>query len=172
MESFFASDPWVRLPLYAIVGIVAEILFTALQDLIDPRFLKSWNVHGRNILQERPDWRWQGRDPRATGYTFLWMIPIYMAMVFLEPIHHAIAHWPWPLRGLLYVLLVWIAEYVTGAIIRLVTGKCPWDYSYSKYSLHGLIRWDFAHVWFIFGFIFEYLHPRLVALTPHIRAIF
>jgi hypothetical protein len=35
-----------------------------------------------------------------------------------------------------------------------------------------LIRWDFFPLWFGFGMLLEYLHDRLVILTPHIVAAF
>lgn len=172
MQALFAPDPLVRLPLYAIIGLVAEVVFTASQDLLNPMFLRSWNVFGHASLTERPDWRPPGRDLRAMGYTFLWMIPIYMLMILLEPIQPLLSSLPFLLRGFFYIPLVWIAEYACGALIRALIGRCPWDYSYSRFSFHGLIRWDFAHVWYFFGLIFEYLFPRIVALTPAIRAVF
>ncbi|MFO1519678.1 MAG: hypothetical protein U1F57_08480 [bacterium] len=173
MEAFLQSDPWVRLPVYVAIGLIAEVLYTAVMDLIDPKFLCSWNVFGIQAPTATPPaWAGQGRDVRARGYTFLWMMPIYAGMVFLEPIHDAMHLWPWFLRGIVYLLLIWFAEFVTGWLIEKISGRCPWDYSYSRYSFKGYIRWDFALNWFVFGFIFEYFHPRLLALTPHLRAIF
>ncbi len=172
-EFFLSSDPWVRFPLYACIGWMAEVLYTALCDLINPYFLCSWNVHGKGPMSRvRPDWRWEGRDSHCTGYTSLWMLPIYGCLIFLEPISLLMAAWPWFLRGLVYMGLIWLMEFWSGWLIKKITGHCPWDYSYSPYSFHGYIRWDFAPMWFAFGFIFEYLYPRLLALTPHIKDIF
>lgn len=171
-ESFFQSDPWIRIPIYAVLGCVCEIFFTALSDLFYPEFLSSWNVHSNQLSISKPDWRVKGRDPRLVGYTFLWMLPIYAGMIFLEPIHNAIRNYSFFYRGIIYLLLVWFAEFVSGWLIKKITGRCPWDYSYSFLSYYGYIRWDYAPVWFLFGFVFEYFHDRLVFLTPAIRAAF
>ncbi len=169
---FLQTDPWIRFPLYAAIGWLAEIIFTAVADLVNPDFLRSWNVHSRTRTPLKPEWAIPGRDPRAAGYTFLWMLPIYGSMLFLEPIHDAIDAWPWFLRGMVYMWLIWFAEFVSGWLIQKISGCIPWDYSCSRFSFKGYIRWDFAPLWFCFGFVFEYFHPRLVALTPYLRAIF
>lgn len=172
-ESFLASDPWVRVPLYVLVALSMEVFYTAFCDWVNPQFLCSWNVHSKGpMTRVKPDWVLEGRDPRLCGYTFIWMIPIYACMVFLEPIYLMIKNWPWLARGIIYMILIWIMEYITGWLIKKITGRCPWDYSASRFSFHGYIRWDFALTWFCFGFIFEYLYPRLLALTPHIKEIF
>jgi len=173
LADFLNSDPWIRFPLYACIGWLTEILFTAIADLINPQFLCSWNTRLASLpTSEKPGWVVAGRDPRAVGYTFLWMFPIYGGMVFLEPIHLAMVSLPWFVRGIVYVLLIWFAEFVGGWILEKIIGRCPWNYAYSRYSFCGYIRWDFAPLWFAFGFVFEYLQPRLLALTPHLRAIF
>lgn len=172
-ESFLASDPWLRFPIYALFGWLCEVVYTAICDLINPSFLASWNVHSKGPSTSiKPEWVVKGRDSRLVGYTFLWMFPIYGCMVFFEPLVLIMKAWPWFLRGIVYMLLVWIAEYVSGWIIKKITGRCPWDYSASRFSFHGYIRWDFAPVWFGFGFLFEYVYPRLLALTPHIKNVF
>ena len=34
---------------------------------------------------------------------------------------------------------------------------CPWDYSQCRANIHGLIRLDFAPLWFAVGLLFEQL---------------
>lgn len=172
-QDFFQSDPFTRLPLYILLALAAEVFFTAVCDLVNPHYLCSWNVHGgEKISSVKPRWAYPGRDPRAVGYTFLWMIPIYGGIIFLEPIHTLIRSWPWFFRGLIYLALIWLAEFVSGWIIKKISGKCPWDYSYSRYSFKGYIRWDYALNWFLFGLIFEFFHDRFLLLTPALRAAF
>jgi uncharacterized membrane protein len=172
-DSFLQSDPWIRFPIYACIGWIAELIFTALCDLIYPSFLCSWNVHSTEpISSVKPPWISQNRDPRLAGYSFIWMFPIYGGMLFLEPIHDLMRTWPWAMRGIVYLILIWFAELISGWLIKKIAGRCPWDYSYSRFSLGGYIRWDFAPVWFGFGFVFEFFHDRLVELTPFIRAAF
>ena len=150
--------------LYIIIGIVSEVLFTALCDLCNPQFLASWNVH-----QASPR---ASRNPRAVGYTFLWMLPIYACLILIEPVSQSIAPLFWFWRGLIYMSILFGVEFVTGGLIQFFTGKCPWDYRASKFSVCGWIRLDFAPVWFGFGMFIEWLSPKLIALTPAISALF
>ncbi len=169
----FAPDAWLRIPIYVAFGIVSEVLFTAIWDLIHPGFIHSWSAKGDHRTpksKRRPSSL--SRDPRAMGYTFLWMVPIYMALVFMEPLSASIDGWPLVLRGLLYLGLIWTIEYIGGWLIEKATGHIPWDYWYSKYSLHGHIRWDFALFWFIFGLLAESLSKKLILLTPAIKSAF
>ena len=96
-------------------------------------------------------------DTRLTGTTSLWMFPIYGMAIFLEPFTVLLAAWPWVLRGLVYTLIIFSAEYVTGWWVRTMVGICPWDYSGSPLVVHGLIRLDYAPLWFIVGLLFERL---------------
>lgn len=168
MENLFAPDPWIRLPLYVVLGIVTEVIFTGVWDLINPNYLHSW-IH-KNLDGHKPNP--VRRDPRAMGYTFLWMIPIYMLLLGFEPISAALADLAWPLRGIIYLAIFYLGEYSTGALIKKITGYNPWDYSYSRYSLHGHIRWDFAPYWFGFCLFVEYLSQKFILLTPAIKAAF
>ncbi len=164
----FYPDLWVRMPLYIALGIVTEVLFTGIADLIHPHFLQSWNAKD---LEKRPPTVVR-RDPRAMGYTFLWMIPIYMLLAFLEPVSLALSDVPWVIRGVIYVIGLWIVEYTAGALIKKLVGHDPWDYSYSRFSFHGHIRWDFAPLWFVFTLTAEYMSHKFVQLTPAIKNLF
>ncbi|MTI81805.1 MAG: hypothetical protein FH758_13190 [Firmicutes bacterium] len=101
-------------------------------------------------------------DPRLTSQTYLWMFPIYGLAVFLEPLHNAIRKYPWFIRGIVWVPVIFILEYSTGGVIRLITGFSPWDYTgTSPWQINGLIRLDMAPLWFITGLIFELVHDTL-----------
>lgn len=102
-------------------------------------------------------------DVRLTAGTYLWMFPIYGSAIYLESVHDRIRDRPWYIRGVIWVLLIWIIEYVSGGLIRLVTGVSPWDYSNStRWQLHGLIRFDMAPLWLITGLLFERVHDFLI----------
>ncbi len=171
MKSLFYPLVEIRLILYAILGLVSEVLFTAIMDLIAPKFLQSW--HAKSLVQSEGSQENEiARDSKAMGYTFLWMIPIYMLLVFIEPVSQLLLTWPWFLRGLVYLIFFWIAEYITGALIKKITGYCPWDYSYSRFSVHGYIRWDYAPVWFSFSLFVEWISAKFILLAPAIKEIF
>lgn len=159
-----------RLFLYMITGILAEFFFTSICNLINPNFLRSWNVHQKELTVDSPSWRDSGRDARALGYSFLWMLPIYMLMIAIEPTKELMSSWGisiW-IRALIYVLVLWGVEYFTGWLIEKISGRCPWDYSASKWNLHGYIRWDFFPSWYGFMLFMDWLSGKFVELSPAI----
>lgn len=94
------------------------------------------------------------KDLKLTAKTSIWMFPIYGLVIFLEPLCDLIYKMPIILRGGIYSICIFIAEYLSGAILNKFN-LCPWDYSKSKYNINGIIRLDYAPVWFIAGLVFE-----------------
>ena len=135
-------------------GWCAEIAWTALYEV------------GEAVLARRTP------DLRLSGHTYLWMFPIYGAGgLTFETVHHALAAWPWPERGAIYMLGCFGVEYASGFVIQLATGKIPWDYSRARWNIHGLIRLDYAPVWFAFGMMLEALERIVVAVTPAVEHV-
>lgn len=142
---------WLRFILYGLGGWCGEIVWTATRDRLRGR------VH---------DWK-------LKGTTYLWMFPIYGgALAFLyEPAHDAIRSWPWIARGLIYMVGFFAIEYITGWLLKRLTRSCPWDYSaWSKWSVSGYIRLDYAPIWFFVGLGLEPVHDFLVRLIPAIQS--
>ena len=52
------------------------------------------------------------------------------------------------------MLCIYLGEYISG---RLLKNKdmCPWDYSDCPLQYQGVIRFDFAPLWFLTGLLFE-----------------
>lgn len=101
-------------------------------------------------------------DWRLPGFTFLWMFPIYGLAVLMEPLHDEIGLLPWYVRGVIWVGVIFAFEYLSGWVLAMILGRCPWDYSHvTPYHIHGLIRLDYAPAWFIAGLFFERLHKTL-----------
>ena len=88
--------------------------------------------------------------------TSLWMFFIYGFGAFIKPIHYIIKKAPTYIRGTIYTTLIFIAEYFSGSFLKKHKA-CPWDYSAAKYNIKGLIRLDYAPLWFIVGLIYERL---------------
>src|SRR5690554_6618107 len=103
-------------------------------------------------------------DPRLQATTYLWMFPIYGLAVFLEPLHDLIRDYWWYIRGVVWVIIIFAIEYVTGGLIRIIVGCSPWDYSATQWNITGLIRLDYAPVWFIVGMMFEQVHNYMARL--------
>lgn len=122
-------------------------------------------------------------DWRLMGKTSLLMFPIYGLGALLAPIGKGIDRWldvtgvvgipkkgnvssvrveAAPLRlwdrilrhGMLYMVLIFVAEYISGTWLR-AKGICPWDYTGRHSNINGLIRLDFAPLWFLTGLLFE-----------------
>lgn len=56
-------------------------------------------------------------------------------------------------------MLIYTAEYISGIILKKYDA-CPWDYSKAKLNYKGVIRLDYAPVWFIAGLLFEKILSR------------
>lgn len=101
-------------------------------------------------------------DYRLMGTTSLWMFLIYGLAVFLEPIYSLLASRPLALRGGIYMLCIFIAEYAAGWWLRGMVGACPWDYSTSRFQIQGVIRLDYAPVWFAVGIFYEKIYHMML----------
>jgi uncharacterized membrane protein len=131
------SDMGKRFIIYGLIGWIAEVVFTGIGSLV------------------------QG-SVNLTGYTYLWMFPIYGLAIFLEPVHDRIRPIPWFIRGTIWAAIIFNIEYLTGWMLSLAIGACPWDYSnLTSLSVDGFIRLDFFPVWFAAGLIFERIHDYL-----------
>lgn len=127
-----------RFLIYGIIGLVLEVVYTGLASLF------------------------RG-DLSMQGFTFLVMIPIYGLSVFLEPLHTYLRPYPWWIRGLIYLTLIWTIEYSCGLILAIILGSCPWCYS-DLLNIDGYITLRMAPEWFLAGLGFEFLHDFLDSL--------
>ena len=124
-----------------IAGWCLEVMFTSMESVM---------AH---------DWRLMGR-------TSLLMFPIYGMGALLAPIVNWVDRWigdspcrttdQYMRHGVLYMVLIFTAEYVSGTWLK-ARGMCPWDYTGRQSSINGLIRLDFAPLWFATGLFFERL---------------
>ena len=56
------------------------------------------------------------------------------------------------------MLCIFSAEYISGFILEMTVGVCPWDYTAAKYNIDGYIRLDYAPAWFAAGLFFERMY--------------
>jgi len=94
------------------------------------------------------------RNLKLIGNSSLWMFPIYGSAAFFSPIvqkMQGIRMWK---RGIVYMLCIFFGEYVSGSLLKR-HNMCPWDYSRSPWHCQGVIRLDYAPVWFAVGLLFE-----------------
>lgn len=94
------------------------------------------------------------------GQSSILMFPIYGCAAIIAPLSRLYHKCNVFIRGFIYMVHIFLGEYVFGSILKK-RNMCPWDYSNTKYHVNGLIRLDYAPVWFITGLIYEKLLRRL-----------
>lgn len=115
---------------YGCLGVLIEFFFTGFASLLK----KNW---------------------KATGCSYLWMVPIYGFTAFaLEAISLALP-WPFYLKALLYVPIIYGVEALSGWTIKLIVGVVPWDYGKSKWTPMGFINLTYAPFWLILALAFD-----------------
>ena len=82
------------------VGVGLEVVFTCLSD-----------------AGVREGWRLKGQS-------YVWMFPIYgLTAPFFKFLDPRFGAWPWAARAPLYVLILYVMEYLTGWPLRRGTGR-------------------------------------------------
>ena len=105
----------------------------------------------------------QTQDYRLMGHSSLWMFPIYGMAACISPISKLLQEKKMPLfaRGIIYTAGIFLAEYGTGFILKKFN-ICPWDYTGCPGNIQGLIRLDYAPVWFCTGILYE----KILSVSP------
>jgi hypothetical protein len=92
-------------------------------------------------------------------------VPIYgFLQPMFEPLHDSMRRQrvsP-PFRAAAYAVGFFGVEYSSGLVLRRLLGRAPWDYTYARRHLHGLIRFDYAPLWGRAGLALEPRHDLLV----------
>ncbi len=90
------------------------------------------------------------------------MLPVYALLLPLfEPVHDALRGRPPALRASVYGTGFLAVEYASGLVFRRTLGDAPWDYTYAKRHVNGLIRPDYFFLWALAGLLAERLHDEL-----------
>jgi uncharacterized membrane protein len=135
-----------RFGLYGVAGWAMEIVFTAASRQLDG-----------------------SGDRKLQGHTYLWMLPIYgLTALLFDPVQRRVAHRPPAVRSAAYAAAFVGVEYGSGALLRKVTGVCPWDYTgRSRFVVDGVTRLDYAPLWALAGLGVE----RLDRLFDRVRIV-
>lgn len=148
----------LRFAVYGTLGWCAEIVWTALCELVT-------GARADPGSRDRPTRLSRAERLSLTGRTYVWMFPVYgLGGLVFEPCHEAVRVWPWWARGALWAALIFAVEYAAGVVLCRVIGRCPWDYAGARWSVGGLIRIDYAPLWFAFGLLLERVHDAVAAL--------
>ncbi len=95
-------------------------------------------------------------DYSMAASTSLLMFPIYGMGAAFKPVSNFLDGNPVVIRGMFYMLCIFAIEYSAGSILKSFHA-CPWNYENAKYNINGLIRLDYAPLWFSVGLLFEKL---------------
>lgn len=134
---------WKKFVIYGFLGLLAEVL---------------WNGFGAMLKG----------DVLLRGTTCIWMFLIYGLAVFIEPVHNRIRHLPLMVRGGIYMVLIFAVELISGLLLRLVIGECPWNYANKALSIYGIITLSYAPVWFAYGIMCEHIHDVIERIENNI----
>jgi len=128
---------------YGCLGVLIEFFFTAIGSLI------------------RRNWK-------GTGISYIWMPLIYgFAALALEAVSNAVP-WPFYLKALLYVPIIYGIEGLSGWTLMKLIGTIPWDYQRSNWTPMGLINFKYAPFWLLLAMAFD---PITGFLTRLLRAL-
>ena len=93
-------------------------------------------------------------DRRLLCRTSLWMFPIYGMAAVIPKIAEKLKGKNFLIRGTVYMTGIFVVEFFTGTFLQYIR-SCPWDYSKARLNIRGVIRLDYAPVWFVLGLIYE-----------------
>lgn len=93
-------------------------------------------------------------DRKLTGVSSLHMFPIYGMAAFFRPLASRLSKYGTVTRGCVYMCCIYAIEYLSGTYLKK-RDCCPWDYSSSRYHINGVIRLDYAPLWFLTGLFYE-----------------
>jgi hypothetical protein len=145
---------WFRLVFYACLGVAGEVVFTAACARLGIALTADLDE-----AEARSEWR-------LKGHSFVWMLPIYgLGLLTFEPVHDALRSDPWPVRGLVYVALLYVIEYASGAFLARLTGGPVWRWI-GRGSVAGHVHLAMAPVWFALGLALEPLQDFLTRQLP------
>lgn len=118
------------------IGLLIEVIFTGLHSLIIER------------------------NKKATGVTYLWMLPIYGVSGELLATLRSLIHNGWVFVPVA-ILLIYVLEFSTGWALRKILGRCPWDYGPARFGIMGLVRLDYLPFWCVVAIGFDQICDKI-----------
>lgn len=131
-----------RFLIFGFLGLLMEVFFGAILALKSG----NWNMHG----QSSP-----------------WMMIDYgLIGVILMPMAGPLIRKKIPLvfRAVIYMLVIFLVEFVTGWIFDLC-GLVIWDYSSLPYNLYGYVTLMYAPLWYGLSLVLEYAYRKVDAVA-------
>ena len=97
------------------------------------------------------------------GFLFGPFVPIYgTGAVVVIWLHHYFSQWNYVWQFIIFGLALTAMEYAVGALAEKVFKLKLWDYSDSKFNLHGRVCLHFSAAWTILAVVFLFvIHPAV-----------
>ena len=133
----------IRFMIFALGGMLGEVFYHSALAA----WAGDWNLH---------------------GHSSPWMMLDYGLMgVILMPMARRLIKFgfPLPVRALVYMLVIYFVEYVSGVIFTWGFGLRVWSYEGIPYNLHGQIMLYSAPGWYLLGLLGEYLYRKVDAVA-------
>ncbi len=131
--------PLQRILIFGLLGMLVECFFTGAHSLLT----RNW---------------------KATCTSYLYMIPIYgLAGITLDALHSKLALHP-IYAAMIYVPVIYIFEFCFGWLLQKIIKVCPWHYGHGKFTIMGLVRIDYAPLWFLLALCFDSLSNYMTKL--------
>jgi uncharacterized protein len=104
------------------------------------------------------------------GFVYGPFIPIYgFGAAFIIILEFLVHHWPLPIKLTVYGIVLTLIEYFTGFIFEKVFKLKLWDYSDSRFNIHGRVSLLFSLCWTALALIFiTFIHP---AVLRHVQSL-
>lgn len=160
----------LRLALYGVLGVAFEVAAFPIVRIGRRIPIVEYLFAFDSGTDSRLDLGGPWRTPLETlfGQTSLWMIPIYALVAFcIEVLYRRllVATW-WPIRALVYGVVILVLELVSGLVVKALTGYAIWMYRDAGNILE-MTSVYILPVWMFVGLSVELLYREL--MDPHIR---
>ena len=96
----------------------------------------------------------KNHDRKMMGKTSIWMFPIYGLGTVIKPLSSKLRKFNMIFRGFIYMAGIYFVEFISGTILQR-NNCCPWNYNKCKYNIRGVVRLDYAPLWFVAGLLLE-----------------
>lgn len=153
-----------RFFIYGLFGVALEIFFYNLVR----------NLRGVPVLGLLFQFDWQVDQALALGAIWnvpaislygqcsLWMFFVYgVASFCIEFVYRNGSDAPWPLRALIYGLIIFLWECLSGWLLYWGTGYRIWFYA-DPGNFFQMTSWRILPIWCVTGMVVEYLYRQLM----------
>ena len=134
---------------FGCLGISVEVIFTAFSKLIT-------ELYSSKLV-----------DFALLGNSYVWMFFIYgIGSIAFPVLYNLINHFHLLFRLLIYAIVIFIIEFLTGFLLDVIMGSCPWKYN-GYFAICGYIQLSYVFFWMGFGYMVERIYIFLTGILKN-----